>query len=649
MRDGSGLGWNASTSSRRTLLKTAAATAAATGLSSWAGRAGADGRRDDDDDDDDRDSRRQKEERRRNRRSGRQPNILLILVDEMRYPPVYEAAGLQQFRASFLQTQDALRSTGVEFHRHYAASTACAPSRASIFTGHYPSLHGVTQTTGAAKSAHDPDVYWLDPAGVPTMADYFRAGGYRCYYRGKWHVSEADLMIPGTHNAINSYTDTGARDPGREALYLEADRLAGYGFEGWIGPEPHGSAPLNSGSSPAGGRAGRDQGFAAQSVELLQRLHRSRDNAPWLMVSSFVNPHDIALWGYISRATHLFDLSVEDVVPAFAELFDAGQFAQTLADDLGTKPSCQTSYRQTYHDWMQPVPPIDYFRFYYQLHKDVDAEMAKVYEALRATRFFEDTIVVFTSDHGDLLGSHGYMHQKWHQVYDEALRVPFIISNPRRLPEGRSVHSVTSHIDLLPTLLGLARLEPGALVDDVAVGHSDPVALVGRNLTELATGEREALTDPVYFMTDDEPSRGLNQENIFGVGYDSVAAPNHIECVIAELDGEVWKFARYFDNVQFWTDPEPALGPTRDVVTTVEDGPIDMPGEHAVAATKRVKVAPVDDEYELYNLTVDPMELTNLAADPAAGSRRSQLEALLAEQREAKRLLPVSGPVPGAA
>ena len=80
------------TSSRRTLLKGAAATAAATGLSTWAGRVGAD-RRDDDDDDDDDD----REERRRNRRSGRQPNILLILVDEMRYPPIYESATLQQF------------------------------------------------------------------------------------------------------------------------------------------------------------------------------------------------------------------------------------------------------------------------------------------------------------------------------------------------------------------------------------------------------------------------------------------------------------------------------------------------------------------------------------------------------------------------
>ncbi len=631
------------TSSRRTLLKGAAATAAATGLSTWAGRVGAD-RRDDDDDDDDDD----REERRRNRRSGRQPNILLILVDEMRYPPIYESATLQQFRADYLQTQAALRASGVEFHRHYTAATACAPSRGSIFTGHYPSLHGVTQTTGAAKSAHDPDVYWLDPNSVPTMADYFRAGGYRCFYRGKWHVSEADLAVPGTHSSLPSYTDTGARDPALEAKYSEADRLAGYGFEGWIGPEPHGSAPLNTGSSPAAGQMGRDQGFAAQSVELLQQLNRSRDNTPWLMVSSFVNPHDIALWGYITLHLDLFDLSVDDVVPAYSELFDDEQFRRTLEDDLTKKPSCQLSYRETYNEWMQGVPPDNYWRFYYQLHKDVDAEIAKVYAALRDTRFFDDTIVVFTSDHGDLLGAHNYLHQKWHQAYDEALRVPFIISNPRRLPEGRSVHSVTSHIDLLPTLLGLARLNPRRLLTDVARGHTDAVPLVGRNLTELVTGDVDAVTDPIYFMTDDEPSRGLNQENIFGVGYDSVSQPNHIECVIVELEGAVWKFARYFDNVQFWSDPEPSDGPPKDVVTTVEEGVLDQPGVVEVEATKRVKYDPAPDEYELYNVTEDPMELTNLANDPAYADRRAQLEALLAEQRTAKRLMPISGPVPGA-
>ena len=106
---------------------------------------------------------------------GQRPNFLFLMVDEMRYPPVYESSELKSFRATYLKTQNALRATGMEFRRHYAASTACVPGRASLYTGHYPSLHGVTQTTGAAKESFDPDIFWLDLNGVPTMGDYFRA------------------------------------------------------------------------------------------------------------------------------------------------------------------------------------------------------------------------------------------------------------------------------------------------------------------------------------------------------------------------------------------------------------------------------------------------------------------------------------------
>ena len=141
------------------------------------------------------------------------------------------------------ETQELLRRSGIEFHRHYAASVACVPSRASLYTGQYPSLHGVTQTTGAAKSAPDPSVFWLDPNNVPTMGEYFRTGGYRTFWHGKWHGSDADLLTPGTHNPITSYDDqTGVPDPKKVAQYRVTDRLNPYGFTGWIGPEPHGRA-----------------------------------------------------------------------------------------------------------------------------------------------------------------------------------------------------------------------------------------------------------------------------------------------------------------------------------------------------------------------------------------------------------------------
>ena len=137
-------------------------------------------------------------------------------------------------------------------------SAACVPSRASIFTGQYPSLHGVSQTTGAAKSSFENDMYWLDPNTAPTMGDYFRAGGYETYYKGKWHVSEADLMIPGTHYFAAELRRRASRIRRWRPSTWPPTGSSEFGFSGWIGPEPHGSNPLNSGSSAAGASAGRE-------------------------------------------------------------------------------------------------------------------------------------------------------------------------------------------------------------------------------------------------------------------------------------------------------------------------------------------------------------------------------------------------------
>jgi choline-sulfatase len=88
---------------------------------------------------------------------------------------------------------------------------------------------------------------------------------------------------------------------------------------------------------------------------------------------------------------------------------------------------------------------------------------------LDSSRFRDDTIVVYTSDHGEMLGAHGGMHQKWHNAYDETIRVPLLIAGPG-VPAGSGVDHLSSHVDLLPTLLGLAGLDAGALARALSDG-----------------------------------------------------------------------------------------------------------------------------------------------------------------------------------
>src|SRR5215211_6697982 len=131
------------------------------------------------------------------------PNVLFIMTDEERYPPPYEHDALADFRRTQLPARERLRAQSRELHRHYTGATACTPSRTTLFTGQYASLHGVADTAGLAKAATDPGMHFLDADTVPTMGDWFRAAGYRTHYRGKWHISHPDLVIPGTHESLS--------------------------------------------------------------------------------------------------------------------------------------------------------------------------------------------------------------------------------------------------------------------------------------------------------------------------------------------------------------------------------------------------------------------------------------------------------------
>ena len=558
---------------------------------------------------------------------GKRPNILIFMVDEERYPVAYETDEIRAWRKAEFKAQDALRQSGMEFHRHYAGATACSPSRATIFTGQYPSLHGVTQTTGTAKSSFDSDVFWLDPNTVPTMGDYFRAGGYRTFYKGKWHVSHADIILPGTHDALESYDDDGQPIPEIIDLYLRANRLGDYGFDGWIGPEPHGSAKANTGTN-------RDAGFMNETIHLLDALEAESkrpggNKAPWLIVNSYVNPHDIVLFGLAwKRFGYPY---TEGFVPNIPR-------PETEREPLDAKPRAQQSYVDVYPKMLAPQPTTETYRqFYYYLQKESDGHMHNVYRRLRDSSFFENTIVIFTSDHGELLGAHGGMHQKWHQAYEEATHVPLIISNPVLFKEPRNATMLTSHVDLIPTLLGLAEIDAAAAQKEVSKSHNEAQTLVGRDLSAVVLGKQspDRSTSPLYFMTDDEISSGQNQNNPFtGKPYQAVVQPNHIETVIAAIDGpngeQVWKYSRYFDNPQFWSSPF-----QQDQVTV--DGK---------TVTKKKPLRP---EFEMYNLSADQLERDNLAnksgrsrADKAMGEA---LDKLLTQQRKEKRLYPKSLPV----
>ncbi|WP_102347692.1 sulfatase-like hydrolase/transferase [Bacillus sp. Marseille-P3661] len=575
------------------------------------------------------------------------PNFLFICVDEQRFQTAYENEDLKEWCKHNLKTQELLRENGLTFLNHYIGSTACSPSRATLFTGQYPSLHGVTQTTGVAKGAFDPDVYWLDPNTVPTLGDYFRAAGYRTFWKGKWHISDEDILIPGTHDALSSYnTSTGVPVHEKEQEYLNSNRLEPFGFSSWVGPEPHGTNPRNSGSVAATGISGRDVIYSEEVVQLIRSLEEDtiKIQEPWLIVSSFVNPHDITLFGLLTQFSPMFNFEVDPTIPHIPP-------APTANESLQTKPTAQKSYQETYQIAFQPTfDTLFYRQLYYTLQKQVDQEISKVFQALKTSSFYENTIVVFTSDHGDLLGAHGGLFQKWHNAYEEALHVPFIIHSPKLFKGRQTSNMLTSHVDIIPTLLGLANINVNEVQEKLRTDHTEVHPFVGRNLTSFITGDSNLTqaNEPLYFMTDDEVTKGLNQQSFTGQPYESVKQPNHLETVITTLktgennQEEKWKLSRYYDNPQFWSNPGV------EDVRTVQQGNIPLPDDSvASVCITYTKTQPVPEQFELYNVTRDPFEEINLAHSdnetPESRIVQQILMGVLAEQRQLKRLSPNNG------
>ena len=560
----------------------------------------------------------------------RRPNVLVILTDQQQYPPAYESGELAAFRREHLPGVERLRQNGVSFRHHYPMAAACAPSRASLLTGQYPSLHGVTQTDGIAKHADSDDMFWLASDSVPTLGDWFRAGGYRTFFKGKWHASHAHLDAEDGEGLLQSIEDDGTPINANIEKYLEADLLDEYGFSEWVGPEPHGLGKRNTGTV-------KDPFTADETIALLERLDADAGDAPWLTVCSFLNPHDDSLFGLIALAQGL------RYHPSQVPRVDQ---APTREEDLSTKPSCQQSYVDNWSSIIAPQPWNElHLKFYYQMQAEVGRQITRVLDALaRHGRVREH-------DRDLLLRSRRHAGRPRRDAREVARRIRGGAARAvhrlqpaaaRRRPRARHPHQPRRPRPDAARPRG-HRPRPGA--HPLAVRpHRRPSPrwtrpLVGdpRRRTGRAFG-----ADPLHHRRrdqrgqreDGQPVRTRRSRRLHR--YSSVKQPNHLQTVIAEVDvdGEqhLVKFSRYYDNAQFWTVPG-----ERDER---------LQGRHTVTVTQ-----PEPDEYELYDLTLDPTEERNLAHPSHADERSRTLQEtmlrLLVEQLAAKRLTPTAGELPG--
>ena len=389
--------------------------------------------------------------------SAARPNILVIVVDQLRYPvwfsPMADGTALPP-------NLRRLREGAVSFAGHYTAANDCTPARSTLLTGLYTHQTGCMITGGST----------LDP-GFPTWGTMLADHGYRSRWYGKWHLTHRD--------------GTWGRARGERAL-------ARYGFGGGTFPSPNG----------APGQGWRVDGQIAK--QFAKWFDGERSEEPWCTTVSFVNPHDIAWW-YIWSDRVLAEASAERVVGSLPANFET----PGLLLERG-KPRLQRSLQETAATSFGPVPfegPevlalwSEFLDLYAKLQRDVDGHIGTVLQTLQSRPdVAANTVIVFTSDHGEYGGSHG-LRGKGAGAYEEAIRVPLIVKDNRGLltqaPEATRTQ-LTSSVDIAPLLLTIAtgsnawredpRYEHLAERADLAAILADPNA-PGRPYVMHATDE----------------------------------------------------------------------------------------------------------------------------------------------------------------
>jgi arylsulfatase len=380
----------------------------------------------------------------------RRPNILLITTDE-------ERRNLPDAPGYTLPGRDRIAERGTTFTRYYAASTQCSSARSVMYTGRHVPI------TQVYDNDNMPYVRPLDPA-IGTIGTMLRANGYYTTYQGKWHLS-------------NLYVD-----PANPTSTVHA--LEPWGFSEWN----------DWGDIDGGAWAGLrvDPVVAGQAVKWLrERAPVVAAEQPWFMAVNFVNPHDIMSFDYGASSSvplpfglaHAVVTKPPADVPLYRSQWDVEPPA-TVHDDLTGAAPAVREYKRMLDIVFGEVVDDEHWRaginFYLNCLRDVDRSIELVLDALVAAGQAENTVVIFTADHGELAGAHG-LRQKANFVYDENFHVPLTISHPD-VDGGASSDAMASAVDLAPTIVELAGVDPASF--DGLAGHSLVPAMRGEPVRE---------------------------------------------------------------------------------------------------------------------------------------------------------------------
>jgi choline-sulfatase len=346
--------------------------------------------------------------------SRERPNVLLVMADQL------AASHLTAYGNTFVHAPylEALARDGVVFESAYCASPLCAPSRCALLTGRLPS------STGAFDNATEL------PAATPTIAHVLRGAGYETTLAGKMHFVGPDQLhgfeerlTTDVYPAGFDWTPDWTRSPG--------ERVDWY----------HNTASLlAAGEREAALQTDYDDEVCFRAVQRIRDLSLRPHAEPFFLTVSFTNPHDP--WEIRRR---YWELYAESAIAPPA----VGPIPRNRADPHSLRLRAMVGLDR------RPLSPgeVQHARHgYYAAVSYLDERIGEVLAALSATGLAERTVVVFTSDHGEMLGERGLWYKM--SFLEDSARVPLIVRGPGLA--SRRVHAPVSQLDLAPTLAELA-------------------------------------------------------------------------------------------------------------------------------------------------------------------------------------------------
>jgi arylsulfatase A-like enzyme len=394
------------------------------------------------------------------------PNLLIFMVDQWRYDATGHT-GNPILRTPHL---DRLAAEGTRLTRAFTTVPLCTPTRASLWSGLWPTHHGVLINTHWRSPAPAPQNSRL-PDGTPTLGTVLRDGGYATAYFGKWHVGpESDLPrcgfdhFPPPGAFAQHLRERGVRREVRDAItrdYIVKDYLfAGTSnldgddfYEIWLCSQaerwlrshlsaPHAVPPPTPSASEETDRADHHSSLPTSTQ-------------PFACVISLPGPHP----GYV-------------VPERYAALYDPPDMPlwPNTHDNLQSKPAPHRLYRDAIthagtvadDEWRTCIAR------YYAFCTLIDDQLGRMLSLLKELGVDQNTIVVFVTDHGDLIGA----HQLWDKgpfLYEEQIHIPCILRLPGVLPAGAACNTFTMLHDLMPTLVE-------------GLGHALPRPVDGRSI-----------------------------------------------------------------------------------------------------------------------------------------------------------------------